>query len=103
MTQVVAPSESISTNLSGAICVLRLQGSLGRASVPRIRRLANEIGAAGCRAILVDASLLEAVTAECADALEAFSTALHGQNVRVRTYGAGSAVADTLDTLRHAP
>jgi hypothetical protein len=101
VTQLLTCPEGIVAHLGGEICVLRLQGSLGPRSVARIEHLADQMRTAECTSVLVDASLLGAVTGECAMALGSLWDAVQMKGMHISAYGATGEVADTLDSIEH--
>ena len=97
VTQVLACPEDVVLHAGADICVVRLQGSLGPSSAPRIVRLAEQICSAGCTSVLVDASLLGDVSGECQRALAQLMDGLRVQGIGSTTYGAVGAAAEALE------
>jgi anti-anti-sigma regulatory factor len=91
--------ESLEAEFSGAICVVRLRGSLSEASVSRIRSLVERIRASGSSAVLLDASLLGTLSEECAKALVALGQAVRRMGGTVSAYGASGPAASVLSSL----
>jgi anti-anti-sigma regulatory factor len=96
VTEALACPEDVVMQISGDICVVRLQGSLGPSSAPRIVRLAERISSAGCTSVLVDASLLGAVSDGCQKALAYVMRSLRSRGIGNNIYGAAGAAADAL-------
>jgi anti-anti-sigma regulatory factor len=97
VTQVLACPEDVLMHAGTDVCVVRLQGSLGPTSAPRIVRLAEQIRSAGCTSVLVDASLLAAVSDKCRRALAHLMHDLRSRGVGSTVYGAAGPAAEALE------
>jgi anti-anti-sigma regulatory factor len=99
VTQLVACPEDVVVHLSGDICVVRLQGSLGRSSAQRIDYLVSQIRSAECTSVLIDASLLGGLSEGCLDGLAALRQALIVAGGDIVVYGASGPAADALASI----
>ena len=95
-------SEDVIVNLSGDICVLRLQGSLGPSSARRLEYLMDQIKGSEDMSVLVDASLLSAISPPCMEALTALWAAFRSEGGSIVVYGASGPAADALASIGFA-
>jgi anti-anti-sigma regulatory factor len=100
VTELLACPEDAVANISGEICVLRLQGNLGPSWAPQIDHLIGDIANSDqIKSILVDASLLGTLDTNCVKSLAALREALRTKDADMMVYAAHGPAADALASI----